>query len=287
MPAESPRLFECCPVGCQAPLEDTTLVVAGGRLQRCPECGQLLSQASKTRYLERLQIWDQPRGTLPEAISAKRRDAVARRRLKTIATLLRKLPAESLLLDVGCSSGAFLQTARQMGFPAEGIDPAPQAARTAQAAGFRIYIGTLEEVQLPAERYAAVTLFEVLEHVTHPQSIFVECRRILKPEGLLVVGTGNTDSWTVAFMQSRWEYFDMEKLGGHISFFNPTSLRLLAERTGFTVERVETRNVRLVERTDVALPLYRLAKVISECLNLPARLFGKGHDMLVFIRRKS
>lgn len=41
-----------CPVGCNAPLEDTTLRVAEGALRRCSACGQLLSSASEARYLE-------------------------------------------------------------------------------------------------------------------------------------------------------------------------------------------------------------------------------------------
>ena len=85
-------------------------------------------------------------------------------------------------------------------------------------------------------------------------------------------------------MKSRWQYFQIAHHGGYVSFFNPYSVRLLTERTGFTLQSVETRNVRFFEKGDVPPPVYRLAKIFSELLNLPARLLGKGHDLLAIIR---
>ena len=47
-----------CPVGCNAPLQDTTIRVAEGALRRCTGCGQLLSRASETRYSETMAQFD-------------------------------------------------------------------------------------------------------------------------------------------------------------------------------------------------------------------------------------
>lgn len=74
--------------------------------------------------------------------------------------------------------------------------------------------------------------------------------------------------------------------GGHISFFNPTSLGVLAQRCGFRVERVETRRVSLAEPHEVGRGTYRMLKVAAEALELPARMCGKGHDMLAFLRKR-
>jgi SAM-dependent methyltransferase len=112
-----------------------------------------------------------------------------------------------------------------------------------------------------------------------------ECHRILRPGGLLVIGTGNTDSWTAAFMKSRWEYFHIAKHGGHISFFNPASLSLLAGRSGFRVEAVKTDSVGFFEKGSVPHLAYRSAKIVAELLNVPSRLFGRGHDMMTFLKK--
>ena len=60
-------------------------------------------------------------------------------------------------------------------------------------------------------------------------------------------------------------------------------MRLLAEYHGFKLHRVETRNVRIYEKGDVPPPVYHLAKIASELLNLPAKPLDKGHDLLAIL----
>jgi len=111
-----------------------------------------------------------------------------------------------------------------------------------------------------------------------------ECRRILKRGGGLCLSTGNAQSWTVSAMGSRWDYFDMDKDGGHITFFNPHSLALLAARTGFQVESIETARVRFTEKSDTPRAVHAIAKAAAELLSFPARLVQRGHDMIAYLR---
>jgi 2-polyprenyl-3-methyl-5-hydroxy-6-metoxy-1,4-benzoquinol methylase len=277
--------IDSCPVGCPSPLVPTDIILAEGPLLRCAGCGQLVSQCSEERFWQSMVEFDDPRGTLPASDSTTRYKERTRKSLNGIARLLQRPPQDIRLLDVGCSTGAFITVAHRMGFIAEGVEPAPQAARSAQAAGLRVRQGLLEEIAFPDQAFDVVTLFEVIEHVRGILPLFRECRRILKPGGLLVIGTGNTDSWAAAFMASRWEYFHIERHGGHVSFFNPHSIRLLAERSGFRIDSLKTRSMRFYEKGEIHPLRYRLAKIASELLNLPSQLFGKGHDMQVFLRR--
>ena len=251
---------------------------------RCPECGQLVSQCSEESYWQSMREFDDPSGTLPAADSAQRRFEQGSKWLNKICRLLEKPAQDIRLLDVGCSSGAFLFVASQVGFRAEGVEPAAKAARSAIQAGYKVHSGTLQSAGFAAGSFDALTLFEVIEHIKDPLELLKECRRVLRQEGILLIGTGNTKSWTAAIMKSRWQYFHIEQHGGHISFFNPMSMRLLAERTGFSLQSLETRNVRFFEKGDVPAPAYYLAKIVSELLNLPAKLFGKGHDLLAVLR---
>jgi 2-polyprenyl-3-methyl-5-hydroxy-6-metoxy-1,4-benzoquinol methylase len=273
-----------CPVGCLSPLVPADIVLTEGPLLRCTSCGQLVSQCSEERYRQSMAEFDDPRGTLPKPDSTARYTERARKCLAGIARLLQKPPGEIRLLDVGCSTGAFIAVADRMGFVAEGVEPAPQAASSAQVAGLRVHQGLLEEIVFPDQSFDVVTMFEVIEHVRALLPMFRECRRILKPDGLLVIGTGNADSWTASVMASRWEYFHIEKHGGHVSFFNPVSIRLLVERSGFRIESMKTCSMRFYEKGDVHPIVYRLAKIASELMNIPSQLFGKGHDMHVILR---
>jgi len=274
-----------CPVGCNAALQETDIVLPEGALLACSACGQYLSQCNAARYQASMQEFDDPRGTLPNARSVARRQQLGQRWLEKIETLLAPLPRKEIrLLDVGCSSGAFLHIAARLGFAAEGVEPAPQAAQAANSAGLVVHQGLLQDIKLPAQSFDAITLFEVIEHLKEPLALLQECRRILKPGGILLIGTANTDSWTARALGAGWEYLHIDSHGGHISFFNPQSMTLLAQRSGFVVERIETRNVRLRERDGRSALVYKAAKLVAEALSLPARWLGKGHDMKVFLR---
>lgn len=279
------RYMNTCPVGCDAPLETTAYILPEGALLRCQACGQLLSQCTTAHYWQSMQEFDDPQGTLPVAGSEQRRFKRSKSFLDQITKLLGQPPEQIRLLDVGCSSGAFLNTAVKLGFRAEGVEPAPKAAATAQAAGLKVHQGLLQEAGYADGQFDAITLFEVIEHLQQPLELLHECQRILRPGGILLIGTGNAASWSMAAMGARWEYLDIAKHGGHVSFFSPGSIASLAQRGGFSVAAVHTRGVRFCEKGDCATPVYRIAKLAGELLNIFAAMLGKGHDMAVYLKR--
>lgn len=276
-----------CPVGCTAPILDTTLIVDEGALRRCSGCGQLLSRASEVRYWETMAQFDAGEFNLIDGQALGRRDAVAQRRLARIAALLGKAPRDIRLCDIGCSRGQFVAAAIAAGFAAEGVEPAPRIAEAARRAGRPVSTGLLEDQKFSDASFDALTLFEVVEHLREPLPLLAECRRILKPGGILLISTGNAASWTTAAMGARWDYFDMARDGGHISFFNPQSMAQLAGNAGFRVERIDTARVKFADRENTPRLRYVLGKLAAEALNLPARLAGRGHDLLAYLRKPS
>ncbi len=272
-----------CPNGCDTTLRDSALELPEGLLRYCDACGHLLSRCSKTLYLRSNEEWDIETGTWPSPKDLRRLEARRKRTLKTISELLGKANPDIHLLDVGCSSGAFVWIAERMGFRAEGVEPAEKPARAGRERGLTIHSGFLEELRLPRSSFDAVTLFEVIEHLDKPTALLDECHRLLKPGGILVVGTGNTDSWTRRILKNHWDFFDLHQHGGHISFFSPRSIEVLAGRTGFRVKKVSTSSVKLTEKGHLPYPLYRLAKAIAQLMNPAAKALGKGHQMELYL----
>jgi 2-polyprenyl-3-methyl-5-hydroxy-6-metoxy-1,4-benzoquinol methylase len=278
--------LNACPIGCNTSLVISSLQMSEGPLLQCTQCGQLMSQCNEKRYWQSMVEFNTTEGTLPKPDAVERRYRRSKKYLKQIEEMLDKPRSEIRLLDVGCSSGYFLSVAGQLGFQAEGVEPAADALQTARAAGLTVHEGLLQDATFPDQSFDAITLFEVVEHVKDALDLFKECRRILRSGGVILIGTANTASWTFSIMKSRWEYFHIEKHGGHVSFFNPRSMQILAKRTGFDIERIETRSLKFCEKDESNAIIYRLSKIFSELAETPSRLLGRGHDMLVFIRKQ-
>lgn len=281
------RYIADCPVGCAAGYDATDIDLPEGPLLRCKACGQLVSQISEADYLASMRSFDAPDFNLPSDREGWRRKQQAARRLVRVCQLVGK-PASALrLIDVGCSRGDFVAAAAELGFDAEGVEPAPRIAQAGRDAGRKVHTGRLEDQGFSDERFDVVTMFEVIEHLREPLPLLREIRRILKPQGVLLLSTGNAASWTARIMKQRWDYFQTRVDAGHISFFNPRSIGLAAARSGFSVAHLSTARVRLLEKGAASTPVYTIAKLGAEMLNAPAQLLGTGHDMTAYLRKQA
>jgi len=271
-----------CPVGCDVPFAPSAIVLPEGPLQRCGACGQLFFQDDTAGFRRSLDGFEACQGPGPQDPGFQRLRQRTRRTLTRAAAILAKPLAELRLLDVGCSSGTFIAAAASLGVRAEGVEPMAGPVTAARAAGLTVHQGYLETLGLPAHSFDVVSLLEVIEHVPTPLALLQACRRVLVPGGLVVIRTGNAASWTVAFMGPRWDYFCPAI--GHISFYNPYSMGLLARRSGFDLRKIHFHSVSVFRREDVSAPVYRLGKIVAEILNWPSRLLGKSHEMEAFLQ---
>lgn len=201
---EADRLITGCPVGCGNDLAETDMVLAEGPLLRCVVCGHLASQILESAHRAALEQFDSEKGTFPPASNQKRHDERVVRLFKQVRAILGLRATDTLRhLDIGCSTGALIMSALREGIDSAGVEPAERAARAAQASGLRVFPGTLESAGYPAGHFQVATLMEVIEHLRAPATLLQEVHRILAPDGVLVVGTGNASSWTVSVMGDR------------------------------------------------------------------------------------
>lgn len=149
MSGQTTRYLNACPAGCNVPLGTTEYVLPEGVLLRCRACGQLLSQCSEAGYWKSMEEFNDPQGTLPDECSETRRFRRSKKFLDIISAQLRMPPAQIRLLDVGCSSGAFLGAAVKLGYQADGVEPSVQPAATARASGLNVRQGLLQSYRNP------------------------------------------------------------------------------------------------------------------------------------------
>ena len=155
-------------------------------LMTCPECTLLIRRAHEQPSAEEYSE-DSYDPALMERLYPRYVEAF-RAKETTYRHLLR--PAAKVL-EVGSHYGAFLQTAAEWGWQAEGVDVGRDTSHFAQLKGFTVHVAELEELPFPTASFEGVFIWNCFEQMDNPRPTLETSRRIVKPGGLLVVRTPN------------------------------------------------------------------------------------------------
>jgi len=156
------------------------------------------------------------------------------------ARMLKRIQERGRFLDVGCATGFFLNGIRKnCRWDLYGLETGKGAGAYARRKlGLRVKDAPLEKAGYPRDFFDFIHLNNVLEHVLDPAVVMKAAGRILKPGGrlYLAVPNGRVDR------HGYWDY--QQKFGkraasldGHLYFFSPQSIRLLARGAGLRVEK--------------------------------------------------
>lgn len=129
-------------------------------------------------------------GDTAEPLNLQKRVAIVRRVLVGAAGEL----TGRTLLDCGCGAGAYARAYAQLGARVVGIEfNRDKLARSMEAAsrGLQLAVGDLERLPLRDASVDAAVFNEVLEHVPDDIAALREARRVLRPDGRLVVLSPN------------------------------------------------------------------------------------------------
>jgi 2-polyprenyl-6-hydroxyphenyl methylase / 3-demethylubiquinone-9 3-methyltransferase len=101
------------------------------------------------------------------------------------------------LLDIGCGGGLLSEPMARMGFRVTGADASEKNVRTAQAHArdqdlpLNYSIATAESLAQQGQQFDLILNMEVIEHVADVHVFVAACATLLKPGGLMFVGTIN------------------------------------------------------------------------------------------------
>jgi len=154
---------------------------------------------------------------------------------KRCRPLLKRQPP-GRILDIGCGEGHFLAEMGKHGWDPIGLDRNPRMAAFARdVLNIEAHSRRFEDADFASEAFDAVTMWDSLEHLHHPLAALREIRRILKPEGHLLLRVPSLDSLDARLFGPYWAGLDPPR---HLAVLSrKTLLRLLGE-AGFTVERL-------------------------------------------------
>lgn len=202
--------------------------IAAGTILRCRECGFGFSRHRPTD--DQLGRLYREMDIAVYQAEAEGRRRTAQRHLKIVSRYL----SGGSLLDVGCASGAFLHRAQSAGWDVVGVEPSGplfEMARDLLAGRGKVLPATLQEADLGPQKFDAITLWDVLEHVADPIVFLAQCRSLLKPDGFVFANVPDLDSLPARLLGRRWPLL----LPEHLNYFNRPSLRRCVQKAGLEV----------------------------------------------------
>lgn len=140
-------------------------------------------------------------------------------------------------LDVGCSTGFVVEAAAVRGWRGIGIDLNPSAVEFGLQRGLDLRHTALEDEAFDPESFHAVSLFDVLEHLLHPQATLDAAVRLIKPGGILFLYVPNYDSASRLFLGADAHFIWPTH---HLNYYTPSTLTDLMRRSGLDVVMMTT-----------------------------------------------
>lgn len=143
--------------------------------------------------------------------------------------------ARGKLLDIGCGRADFLAMMEKMRWKSSGIEVDERIRGRGERMGLDLRNGRLEDMVFADGEFDAVTMWHVFEHMSRPLSVLTECRRILKPGGLIVIATPNAASLQSVAAGKDWFHLDPPF---HLYHYSLKNITALLEGNGFSVKKV-------------------------------------------------
>lgn len=247
-----------------------------GQIVRCIECG-LVYVNPRDKNIENLYE------KVIDEFYLKSKNERVETFIKDLRRLEKIFRKKGKLLDVGCGPGLFLKAAKESGWDVKGVELSKWACDYARKQGLIVYNKELDNCKIIKEEFDVITLWDVIEHVTDPSGLLKEGNRILKKDGILVIDTPNVDSFFAKLRGRKWGDF----IRMHIYYFSPKTIRLLLEKNGFKIIKMENHSRVIVLRNAVEWLNNRFSHFIFKKTflgNIKLRV-NLGDDMLVYARK--
>lgn len=157
--------------------------------------------------------------------------------LKNKLNLINSLSKDTKqLLDIGCGTGDFLEIAQKNNWSVFGIEPNQQARGVANKKTNNVVFDTDQLSKFKNQTFDVITLWHVLEHLPNLEDQVQRLKKILKPNGALIVAVPNYKSFDAMYYKNFWAALDVPR---HLWHFNKSSISKLFKTQSMRVVKTK------------------------------------------------
>ncbi|MCF6246331.1 MAG: class I SAM-dependent methyltransferase [Desulfobacula sp.] len=144
--------------------------------------------------------------------------------------------SKGTILDVGCSSGVFLDLAKNRNWQTSGIELNVQEFNMARQKGHKVYNTLMENINFDS-KFDAITLWDVFEHIKGGEFYLNMMKNLLTPSGVIFLQIPNSDALAARILKEKCNMFDGLE---HVNLYGVNTIRQLAERCRLKVQDIQT-----------------------------------------------
>jgi 2-polyprenyl-3-methyl-5-hydroxy-6-metoxy-1,4-benzoquinol methylase len=141
--------------------------------------------------------------------------------LKNKLKLINSQSSRGRILDIGAGVGDFLNVAKNDGWETIGIEPSDKAKAIAKSKGV-LFVESLSELE--SNSFDVITMWHVLEHVPDLENQIKELKRLIKPNGTVIIAVPNFKSYDAEYYGKFWAAYDVPI---HLWHFSKTAIQKL------------------------------------------------------------
>lgn len=145
--------------------------------------------------------------------------------------IIKLIPRNSLVCDLGCGSGKLLYFIACNIKDGVGVDKNIEQSKLANITFIKADLEN--KLKLSSNKFDVVTCLAVLEHLNKPENLIKESYKILKKNGKLIITTPSRLSKPILEFLAKLNLINRQHIKEHKNYFSKEKLKIMLKKTGF------------------------------------------------------